>query len=329
MRLVARDGDLLGANDRVARPRREVTHRVEREPLGLEREGAMPMRELARRTVDPVGCGLAQIAGHATEHVLGAEELGHIGRCRSTEHLGGRPRLQHATAVEEDRLIAEHACLREVVRHLERRESPSAMERAHLTADDRAPARVECAERFVEEQQTRSPRERARECDELAFAAREPAHLAREERRHSHALGCLVECCGVGRAVGDVLAHREMRKEECVLVDEPHAARLGCQAAGVDTVELEHTGARREQPSHDLEERRLSRTGRSDHHPEAALVECEAHVSEREAPFLRADALEPDHRSLRDSVRSARRSVSGRSARSASAAATGSASLSP
>ncbi len=329
MALLAGDGDLLGADHRVPRAGREVPHGVEREAVGLEREGAVPLCELGGRGVHPVGRGGAQVARHAGEDVLRAEELRHIGRCRAPEDLGRRARLQHTPAVEQDGEVTEHPGLGEVVRHLQGGEPPLAVQRAHLATDEGTAARIERAERFVEEEEPGSPCERARERDELPFAPREAPDVAAEERRDPHPLRGLVQGGRVCGAVGDVLPHREVGEEERVLVDESHAAGLGRRSARIGAVELHAPRGGREESGDHLEQGRLPGARGADDDAVRRGLEREAHRVEREAPLPRGDAVEADHRSGRRSVRSARRSVSGTSARIASAAATGSASVSP
>jgi len=154
------------------------------------------------------------------EDVLRAKELGDIRRGRSAEHLRWRSRLQHPPGIEEDRLVAEEAGLGEVVRHLQRREAPRAVQVAHLATYEGAPARIERAERLVEEEETRPAGEGAGEGDELALATREPCDVAAEQRSDAESLDHLLLRHRVTCAVGDVLRHREMRKEIRLLIDE-------------------------------------------------------------------------------------------------------------
>ena len=85
--------------------------------------------------------------------------------------------------------------------------------------------RVERGERLVEEQHARVARERARERDALALAARELAGPRLREVRDAEALEQLVD--PLLAAVGDVLPHGQVREERVLLEDEPDAPLVG------------------------------------------------------------------------------------------------------
>ena len=94
------------------------------------------------------------------------------------------------------------------------------MQVTYLTTHEGAPARIERAERLVEEEETRPACEGAGEGDELALATREPRDVAAKQRGDAEPLDYLLLRRCVTCAVGDVLRHREMRKELRLLIDE-------------------------------------------------------------------------------------------------------------
>src|SRR5207244_2175212 len=124
--------------------------------------------------------------------------------------------------------------------------------------------------------------------------------------------------------VGDVLLDREMRKEIAVLIDEADRAALGRQRRRVAAAEHHRPGAQRRDAGDRLEQRRLARACRTDHHPVLPGGNGKADVAQLERANLCAQGAELDHTSRPRSYRSARKMMSGTSESSTSAAATGS-----
>src|SRR5687767_2716529 len=106
------------------------------------------------------------------EHVLRAEELGDVRRCRLAEDPLGRTGLQDASAVEQNRDVAEQSRFGEVVRHLKDGDVPLLVKGAHLATHAHAPSWIEGAERLVEKQDRGPGRESASDGDELTLATR-------------------------------------------------------------------------------------------------------------------------------------------------------------
>ena len=102
------------------------------------------------------------------------------------------------------------------------RSSPSSS--GELAANDAAGVRIECRERFVEEEDRRVARERARERDALPLAARQVSGASAGEVRDPKALEQLVDA--LPAAEGDVAANVEVRKERVLLEDETDRATL-------------------------------------------------------------------------------------------------------
>ena len=96
-----------------------------------------------------------------------------------------------------------------------------------LAAHDAARVRVQRRQRLVEQQHRRVARQRARERDALALAARQVRRLLAREVGDVEALEQLVDARRA--AERDVRAHGHVRKERVLLEDEPDRARLGRQ----------------------------------------------------------------------------------------------------
>src|SRR5688500_14016 len=109
------------------------------------------------------------------EHVLRTEELRDVRRGRLAEDPLGRPGLQDASAVEQDRDVAEQSRFGEVVRHLKDGDVPLLVKRANLATHANAAAWIEGAERLVEQQDRRPGRESASDGDELTLASGQAA----------------------------------------------------------------------------------------------------------------------------------------------------------
>src|SRR5688572_13521456 len=105
------------------------------------------------------------------EHVLRAEELGDVRRCGLAEDPFGRTGLQDASAVEQDRDVAEQSRFGEVVRHLKDGDVPLLVKRANLPTHANAAAWVEGAEGLIEQQDRGPGGESASDGDELTLAA--------------------------------------------------------------------------------------------------------------------------------------------------------------
>src|SRR5690349_18925258 len=84
--------------------------------------------------------------------------------------------------------------------------------------------RIERAERLVQQEHARPPRERPRERDALALAPRQRARLLLRQMSDPEPLEQPVDRTAAER---DVQLHAEMRKERVVLEYEPDRALLG------------------------------------------------------------------------------------------------------
>jgi hypothetical protein len=130
--------------------------------------------------------------------------------------------------------------------------------------------RVERGQRLVEEKHPGAPRERARERDALALAARDRVRPGGCERGDAEALEERVDLRRRRAAEGDVAADAEVREQGVLLEHEPHRAALGREvdpSLGVEprlAVERHAAAARPLETRDRPEERRLARPRRAD-----------------------------------------------------------------
>ena len=124
---------------------------------------------------------------------------------------------------------------------------------------------IECAERLVQQQHARPPRQRPSERDALPLAARQPARLLLREVRDPEPVEQPV---GRTAAERDVLLDAQVREERVVLEHEPDGALLGADVDAVaepDVVAAANASARRRHEARDrTQHRRLPRARRPD-----------------------------------------------------------------
>ena len=97
--------------------------------------------------------------------------------------------------------------------------------------------------------------------DELPLAAAQRVDGAPSHRRHAEAIahvGCRLRA---RRAVRDVRADVEMRKQICVLIDDAESSRFWRRVGQVIAAEYDATRRRLDDAGDRLEQRCLSRTG--------------------------------------------------------------------
>ena len=167
---------------------------------------------------------------------------------------------------------------------------------AQLGAD----ARVEGAERLVEQQHLRLDRERAGESHALPLAAGELGRIAAGERLQLHELEQLSDA-GVDlllrpladrQAERDVVAHRHVLERGVVLEDEADAALLRRDPGRVLAEDHDLALVRLLESRDDAEQRGLAASARAEERGQRARFDVERHV------FERGEAVE----ALRDSV---------------------------
>src|ERR1019366_4723055 len=204
------------------------------------------------------------------------------------------------------------------------------MNRPDFTPGGGTPRRVECREWLVEHQDFLPACQRSRERNELTLTSAQRAHGARVEGVHPEPSCDRVGERGIGRSVYHVLLDGQMREEEAKLVNEPDAACVGRFTGRIAPVQREQSAGLGQESGDHLEQRRLAGSGGADHDAVRTARHIERNVLERECADARTKGGRGDHATGGSSpMRSARNAVSGMSESTTSAAATGSASLSP
>ena len=168
--------------------------------------------------------------------------------------LGGRADLLDAALVDDDDLVGDLHRLLLVVRHDDRGHVDLLVQAPQPVAQLLAHARVESAERLVEQQHLRLDRQRAGERHPLALAAGQLRRVAVRPAGQVHQREQLVDALldlGLRRLAdlqpeADVVAHAHVLERGVVLEDEADAAVLRLQAGHLAAVE-QH-GRRRPAP---------------------------------------------------------------------------------
>ena len=194
-----------------------------------------------RPLLQVVGAGHADDAEvHVTVHDLAVQDVGrahearHERRGRVVVDLVGRADLLDLALVHHDDLVRELQRLLLVVGDEEARDAELAVELVEPAAQVLADARVEGAERLVEQQDAGLGGERAGEGHALALPAGELVGVALGEGRELDELEQLLDALALhglgllahGQAEGDVLADRHVPEEGVVLEDEADLALL-------------------------------------------------------------------------------------------------------
>src|SRR5439155_17307077 len=96
--------------------------------------------------------------------------------------------LQHSSAIEDHREVAEQTRLVKVMRDLQYGEPALEVDRAQLASNGHAAARIEGRERFVQQQHLGPPGQRARDGNELALTAAQHANVASRDLGEPEAL---------------------------------------------------------------------------------------------------------------------------------------------
>ena len=180
-----------------------------------------------------------------------------------------------------------------VVGDEEARDAELVVQLAQPAAQLAAHARVERAERLVEQQHARLHRERARERDALALPAgelgrhapREPLELdqveqlvhARLDLRLLRAARAVLHA----QAEGDVLEHVHVSEQRVVLEHEADPAVARAARGGVLAVERDRARVGVLEPGDQAQQGRLARARRAEQRDELAGLDVQRHVAQR------------------------------------------------
>ena len=171
------------------------------------------------------------------------------------------------------------------------------MQRANLATNLRATARIQRAERLVEQQDRRPRRERTGNRHELSLATGKSADGSPGQRVGANARGGLARVIETGRAVRDVLGDAQVRKQVAVLVDEAHPPRFGRKLASVTPIERDSSRAQRKNARDRLEQRCLAGARWPDDDAVPSLRDGERHVTQLERANARVKRANLDHAS--------------------------------
>ena len=195
--------------------------------------------------------------------------------------------LDRAAAYHGD-AIGHHQRLVLVVGDEDRSGRQLAQQALELDLHGFAQLAVERAERFVEQQELWTDRERARDRNALLLAAREHPHRALGEVPHVNEVeeaghrrpDVLARGASRGKPEGDVFRDGEVGKERVVLKHHAHVAAVRRTRRDVLTVEPHRAGVGRKQARHDAQQRGLAATGRPEQRDELAALDAEVDAVE-------------------------------------------------
>ncbi len=197
--------------------------------------------------------------------------------------------LLDATLVHHDDAVGDLHRLFLVVRHEHRRGVRLLVQPPQPDAQLRAHARVERAERLVQEQHLRFRSERARERHALALPARELRGVAVPEALQLHEVEQVVDARPQLRLgplpdrqpERDVVTHRHVLEGRVVLEHEPDAALLRGERRRVLAGEPDRARVGRLEPRDDAQQGGLAGARRAEQRGQGAAVDVERHVVER------------------------------------------------
>ncbi len=256
------DDDPLRADHRLHR-----TARIRR--AGRAAQGAPAHAERA---------GVAVGRGVGVDQVRDAEEVGHEQRRRLLVDLARRSRLLDVAAAHHGDPVAHRQRLLLVVRDEDERDPELGLQGLQLDLQVLAQARVERAERLVEEQHLRRQDEGPRERHPLLLPAGELARLPlrvvaeldeRERLGHPGPMLRLRQPL-VLEPEADVARDVEMREERVALEDRVDVPLVGRHLRHVDVVEHDPAARRPLEAGDHPQRRRLPAAGGADHGEELA-----------------------------------------------------------
>ena len=227
------------------------------------------------------------------------DELG--GRC-VVQLLRSTDLLECAVVDHRDRVRDLHRLLL-VVGDEDRRHVHDVVELPQPLAQLGADARVEGAERLVEQQHLRFGREGARQAHALALPARELGGIAVAEALELDEVEQLVHALadlGPGppphlEAEGDVVSHRHVLEGGVVLEDEADVALLRRERRRVLAGEEDLAGVGRLEPGDDAQQGRLPGAARPEQRRQRAALHLEGDVVDRdEVPEALRDVADGD-----------------------------------
>ena len=202
----------------------------------------------------------------------------------------GRPAgLQDAPGLEHGHAIRHGEGFLDVVGDEHRGDAETALQLADLAAHLLAQAGVEIAERLVEQQQVRTDHERAGKRDALLLAARELVGVALGQGAETHELerlpptpaDLLSREPAHPEPEGDILEHREVRKERVVLEHERHVARVDGRFCDIDAAQADPSPVRRINPGDHAQDRGLAAAGGPEEGEELAAPDREVDAGHR------------------------------------------------
>ena len=176
-------------------------------------------------------------------HGLNADDASHAQILGPAEYILDAPALPYRAFAQNDHMISQRDGLNSIVRNQDRR-YPDGPQNLPQLSPHLAPGRpVKRGKRFIEQKQPRSANHHTGQSHTLLLSARQLSGIPSAESfklKSLHDLGRLPPAHPPGdirNAVGDVVVHRQVRKERIILKQKPDAPPLGRQVHSPLSVE--------------------------------------------------------------------------------------------
>ena len=253
---------------------------------------AVGLRQLRRRQRQPRALPDAA-RGHAGQRVDVAQEAVDEGRGGRLPDFARRAHLLDAARVHQHHPVGHFQRLFLVVRHEHAGHVQLVVQPAQPAAQFLAHLGVQRAKGFVQQQHARLHRQRARQGDALALAARQLGRIAIGQPVQLHqpeqvvhlaldlVLGRTLRTMLDAQAEGHVLEHGHVLEQRVVLEHEPDLALAHVHGGGVLAGEQHAARVGRFQARDDAQQRGLAAAGRSQQRDQLAGLDMQRYVVER------------------------------------------------
>ncbi|CAG9264343.1 hypothetical protein PCAR4_60081 [Paraburkholderia caribensis] len=217
----------------------------------------------------------------ARQRIRAAEKRRRERRSGALVCIERRAQLRDAPFVQHGDAIAHRHRFDLIVRDEDRRDAEALLDRAQFDMHFFAQLRVEIRHRLVEQQQFGAHRQRPRNRDALALAARQFLRIARVESLQTHQIERFGDAhralvalhVAHLQAEADVARHRHVRKQRVALEHDAHAALFGSLVRDVAAAEHDAARARRDEAGDHLQRGRLAAAGRTEQRQKLAAFD--------------------------------------------------------
>ena len=205
--------------------------------------------------------------------------------------------------VDQGNRIPQVPRLRKIVRHMDRGQPLSRVERLQFTAQPSRRPAIQRTQRLIEQQNFRLGDQCPAQRDPLLFTATQCALVTREQVVHAKQpcslphfpLALRFPVRTVAQAKLQILFHRQMREQQVVLVHHPDPAPFGRLTGHIPSADPNAAAVRLINAQQEFQEQRLPRPGGAHDRQILPRLHFECDVANREIRPPPADCVEADH----------------------------------